>query len=236
MISRGFGHEAVIQVPRGIAVDEPLTPNIRCVFDRLLTRYGEQHWWPADSPFEVITGAVLTQNTSWTNAERALANLHTADALDPVRLVRAHSKTVAKWLRPSGCFNVKTRRLRALCQWVLDNGGLDTLSRRHTRALRDGLLTVNGVGPETADAILLYAFGRPVFVVDAYTRRVFSRLGLCDGDQTYKSLQQRFHFKLKPDVGVFGEYHALIVRHGKEVCRPRPLCSQCCLTEVCPYA
>ncbi|MDH3688856.1 MAG: endonuclease [Gammaproteobacteria bacterium] len=209
-------------------------PSIRHVYKRLRGRYGEQNWWPADSTFEIMVGAVLTQNTAWINVERALANLTVAGALDPVSLTTAHPKTVAKWLRPSGYFNVKTKRVRALCRWLLQNGGLARIARWDTDRLRAELLAVNGVGQETADDILLYAFQRPLFVVDAYTRRIFSRLGLCVADESYDSLQSHFHSELPHKVPIFNNYHALIVHHGKHVCRVRPLCVDCCLADICP--
>lgn len=209
-------------------------PGFQHIFNRLQVRYGRQQWWPGDSAFEVMVGAVLTQNTAWVNVERALANLRSATAMDPQCLVSVAPKTLATWLRPSGYFNVKTKRLRALCRWVLDSHGLPALSRETTALLRSGLLSVHGVGPETADAILLYAFQRPVFVVDAYTRRIFSRLNLCEQNEEYESLRLRFQSKLPQDVPLLNEYHALIVRHGKGTCKPRPLCHKCCLADMCP--
>lgn len=205
------------------------------VYQRLFDAYGPQHWWPGETPFEIMVGAILTQNTAWTNVERAIANLQSADLLDPAAIVAADLPTLATCLRPSGYFNVKAERLRAFCDWFLTQGGLPGLSDLDTTVLRRALLAVKGVGPETADDILLYAFERPVFVVDSYTRRIFSRLGLVAADIGYEPLRARFEHTLEPDVALFNEYHALIVRHGKAVCRPKPRCAECCLRPHCHW-
>jgi endonuclease-3 related protein len=209
---------------------------LRMVYARLLRRYGPQHWWPGDTPFEVMVGAVLTQNTAWVNVERAIANLVEANALDPARMAAMSETRLGELLRPSGYFNVKARRLRSFCRWYLATGGYDRLSMLDTDDLRRQLLAVHGVGPETADDILLYAFTRPVFVIDAYTRRIFGRLGLITGDEDYETLRRCFETGLKRDVPLYNEFHALIVRHGKDVCRPRPLCGECCFARsACAY-
>ncbi len=183
-----------------------------------------------------MVGAVLTQNTAWSNVEKAIANLKNARALSPESIVHVHPKRLASWLRPSGYFNVKGRRLRALCRWLIEQGGVVPLRKMPTRELRAALLSVHGIGPETADDILLYAFDRPVFVVDAYTRRIFSRLGVIEGTETYEAIRKFFEDALGPDAAVFNEYHALIVNHGKEVCRRRPRCQVCCLADECASA
>lgn len=206
------------------------------VYLQLLDHYGPQHWWPGDTPFEVMVGAILTQNTAWTNVERALANLVQHERLDAARIVAARKDHLANWLRPSGYFNVKAERLQNFCRWYLDAGGFSTLSRLDTTHLRQALLSVNGVGPETADDILLYAFERPVFVVDAYTRRLFSRLHLCAGNESYDTLRMAIESGLGPDVAMFNEFHALIVRHAKAVCRVRPCCDDCLFLARCPAA
>ncbi|NEX20091.1 endonuclease III domain-containing protein [Thiorhodococcus mannitoliphagus] len=208
----------------------------RGVFQTLFGAYGPQHWWPADSPFEVMVGAVLTQNTAWTNVERALQRLRDLDALAPEAILALPMEGLAEALRPAGYFNVKARRLSAFCQHYVASGGFEALSALETAALRRSLLDVNGVGPETADDMLLYAFERPVFVVDAYTRRIFSRLGLLDGDEVYEAIRKHFESALGPDVPLFNEYHALVVRHGKEVCKTRPNCAECVLRSRCPAA
>jgi endonuclease III related protein len=205
------------------------------VYRRLYAAHGPQHWWPSkDGPFEVMVGAVLTQNTAWTNVERAIANLKRERALNARAILNAHPKRLASWLKPSGYFNVKAKRLRAFCRWYQAQGGIKALRGLPTPRLRAALLTVNGVGPETADDILLYAFARPVFVIDAYTRRMFKRLGLIDGDEDYETLRALFERRVRKNVTRYNEYHALIVRHGKEICRTQPRCTICCLAGGCP--
>jgi endonuclease-3 related protein len=204
------------------------------IFDALHADYGPQHWWPGDTPFEVMVGAVLTQNTAWSNVEKAIANLVTRDMLDPGKIVSVRKDYLARWLKPSGYFNVKAERLRHFCRWYLESGGYPALRRIPTEKLRQSLLSVHGIGPETADDILLYAFRRPVFVIDAYTRRLFSRLGLIAGDEPYEMLRVMIEQTLGPDVELFNEYHALIVQHAKGVCRTRPVCDSCILNTRCP--
>lgn len=170
---------------------------------------------------------MLTQNTAWPNVERAIANLRAAYRLDPARLPALAEPALARLIRPAGCPNVKARRLLALVGWLQDQGGLEDLRRRSTASVRAGLLNVHGVGPETADAILLYALGRPSFVIDAYTRRVLSRYGLASGGEPYEHLRAVFERALPPDPLLFGEFHALLVRLAKTHCRARALCPGC---------
>jgi endonuclease-3 related protein len=203
------------------------------VHDRLLRAYGPQHWWPADGPFEVMVGAILTQNTSWTNVERALQALQRAGLDSAEAIAQCDAPELAQLLRPVGYFNVKARRLQAFCRWYLSRGGCERLRTRPTSELRADLLDVHGIGPETADDILLYAFRRPVFVIDAYTRRLFRRLGMVPGDPGYEHLRAWLEAALGPQVALYNEYHALIVRHAKLACRTRPLCSDCCLAALC---
>ena len=204
------------------------------IFHRLFAANGHQRWWPGDSAFEIMIGAVLTQNTAWTNVEKAIANLKCAKALSPEAIVRAHPRRLAAWLRPSGYFNIKAKRLKAMCRWLIEAGGVNKIAKFTTHDLRQVLLNVHGIGPETADDILLYAFNRPVFVIDAYTRRIFARLGLIAGDEHYETLRSQFESELGSSVSLFNEYHALIVVHGKDVCKKRPLCGSCSLAEDCP--
>jgi endonuclease-3 related protein len=178
-----------------------------------------------------MVGAVLTQNTSWLNVERAIDNLRRADLLRPEAIMALSSDELALHLRPSGYFNVKSRRLQALCQWLLAEDAAESLD---TDSLRRQLLSIHGIGPETADDILLYAYQRPVFVIDAYTRRLISRLGLMDGSLRYEALQAGFERGLTADVALFNEYHALIDHHAKQVCRPKPRCEACFLRKQCP--
>lgn len=204
------------------------------VFNRLFNAYGPQHWWPGETPFEVMVGAVLTQNTAWTNVERAIANLKANDSLEPHAIIAVSHAKLATWLQPSGYFNIKATRLRNFCHWYLAHGEFAGLQQWDTETLRKGLLSVNGVGPETADDMLLYAFERPVFVIDAYTRRLFSRLDMVAGDEGYEHLRALFEAKLPLEVPLFKELHALIVQHAKDVCKKRPLCAACCLKKTCP--
>lgn len=214
----------------------PLSPprRVRRIHDRMYAAYGPQGWWPADHSFEVMVGAVLTQNAAWTNVEYALEQLGAAVPLDPRSIAGLSSERLGALIRPSGYFNVKARRLHSLCRFVIDAGGVDELGRWRTDALRAGLLNVHGVGRETADDILLYAFHRPVFVIDAYTRRIFARLGSCAGNESYETLRIGFERALGPDVPLYQEYHGLIVRHAKQACRVRPACEGCCLRRLCP--
>jgi endonuclease-3 related protein len=209
--------------------------SLKKTFERLLSHYGPQHWWPADSPFEVMVGAVLTQNTAWSNVARAISNLKEDGRLAPEAIVGLSDVALAELIRPAGYFNVKARRLKNFCQWYLDQGGYDVLSSLETPNLRKRLLSVNGIGPETADDMLLYAINRPVFVVDAYTRRLFSRLGNVNGNEDYEELRRMFEKKIGPDVPKYNEYHALIVRHAKEICRTVPRCNDCCLAHHCRF-
>jgi endonuclease-3 related protein len=216
------------------AIMRAMKRRLLTVYRRLLTAHGPQHWWPGDSPFEIMVGAVLTQNTAWSNVERAIANLKRAGALTPEAIIAAPHRKLAAWLKPSGYFNIKAQRLRAFCAWLLQHGGARRLAKWPTDKLRHELLAVHGVGPETADDILLYAFKRPVFVIDAYTRRILSRLGMIGGDEPYEVLRQMFETRLGANEPLFNEYHALIVAHAKDICRPRPRCAQCCLARSCP--
>ncbi len=212
--------------------------SIPSIYDTLYRRYGPQHWWPGETPFEVMVGAILTQNTAWSNVEKAIVNLKQNAALCPDKIIDIEHDRLAQWLRPSGYFNIKAKRLKNYCRWYREQGGYDALQQFETGALRHRILSVNGVGPETADDILLYAFNRPVFVIDAYTRRIFSRLELIDSDTGYEHLRQTFEEALasrRNRVNLFNEYHALIVNHAKDVCRKRPLCEQCCLAKQCRF-
>ena len=209
------------------------------VYDRLLARYGVQGWWPAESQFEVMVGAVLTQATAWTNVEKAIANLRRAEALSPRAVREMDAAELEALIKPSGFFRVKARRLRALCDFIgaRFSDDLDAMAREPAESLRREILEVDGVGEETADDILLYALGFPIFVVDAYTRRVFHRLGASAEDARYADLQRMFHAALPRDAALFNEYHALIVRHAAARCRKRnPLCDGCPLADACEYA
>ncbi len=205
------------------------------VFDLLLEAYGKQHWWPAETAFEVMIGAVLTQNTAWSNVERAIANLKQAEVLHLNGILGLPKEELAELIRPSGYFNVKAQRLQNYCRFLSENGGEDAMRKMALKSARSALLSINGVGAETADDILLYALELPVFVVDAYTRRIFSRLGMLHGDEGYEEIRTGFEEALGPHVPLFKEYHALIVRHGKETCKTKPHCDQCGLFGVCVF-
>jgi len=203
------------------------------MFDLLLDHFGPQHWWPGETVMEIMTGAILTQNTNWKNVEKAIGNLKKENLLS-VEALRAISLTsLAEKIRPAGYFNVKAGRLKNLIDFIVKryNGDLASLLTEETMELREGLLSVKGVGPETADSIVLYAAQRPVFVIDTYTHRILNRHELADDQATYYNLQELFMDNLPEDVKLFNDFHALIVMTGKEYCRRKPLCESCPLAE-----
>ena len=209
---------------------------LRSIYRRLLRRFGPSGWWPGETPFEVCLGAILVQNTSWTNAERALVRLRRAGRLSFEGLSGLSSSRIAPLIRPSGTYRIKARRIRAVLDF-LDHaygGRIDAMTVEDPWVLRRRLLAVHGIGRETADSIVLYAAGLPLFVVDAYTRRVFSRLGVLDPRLGYDSIQRFFMDHLPRDPALYNEFHAQIVRLGKDVCRPRPRCGECPLDAICP--
>lgn len=200
------------------------------IHDRLLAHFGPQHWWPGDDPFEITVGAILTQNTSWTNVEKAIANLKAAGYLSCAGLSSLPLEALAELIRPAGYFNVKARRLSNFLRMVEQQyqGDFAGMLLEDTGILRQRLLGVKGVGPETADSILLYAADRPVFVIDAYTHRILVRHNFIDEDTDYYGMQTLFTDVLPPARPLFNEFHALIVRTGKEFCKKaKPLCNVC---------
>lgn len=207
----------------------PLRRRLLRLYDRLLRRYGPQGWWPGRSRLEIVAGAVLTQNAAWRNAERALARLRAARALDLGAMLALSPARLAALVRPSGTYRLKAARLRALARHVRarHGGRLARLLALPLPALRQELRAIPGIGPETADAIALYAAGRPILVVDAYTRRILARHGLVPADADYGTLQALLMAHLPHDPALFNEFHALLVRVGKEHCRPRPRCAGC---------
>lgn len=207
------------------------------VYHRLYAAYGPQGWWPGGSPFEIVVGAILTQAAAWTNVEKAIDSLKAAGVLSPQGIMETPVDELARLVYPAGYYNAKARKLKAFAQMLFERhgGDLDRLSTLPLSELRRELLATHGIGPETADAVILYAAGRPCFVIDAYTRRVFRRLGLAPARDDYGSWQTLFEEALPPDVSLFNEYHALIDRHAKAYCRKEPLCEQCFLREVCAY-
>jgi len=203
------------------------------LYQRLMRRYGTQPWWPAESAFEVIVGAVLTQNAAWSNVEQAIDVLKAEDLLSLPAVLDSDQQRLAAAIRPSGYFNVKAKRLRNLCLFLAEQGGVEEFAQQPLARQREGLLGVNGVGPETADDILLYALDRPVFVIDTYTRRLLQRHDLANGDESYEDLRAGFEQALPADVSMFQQYHALIVTHAKAACRKKPLCDACALAPDC---
>ena len=208
---------------------DPLRRRLLRLYEALVRRFGPQRWWPARAPLEVAVGAILAQNTAWSNVERAIERLKARRLLDARRLRALPSAELARLIRPSGTYRVKARRLKAFLDvlWQRFGGGFARLRLRPLAELRADLLSVPGIGPETADAILLYAAGRPVFVVDAYTRRVLARHRLVPPDIGYEPLRALFERHLPSDSVLFNEYHALLVAVGKRYCRRRPLCGSC---------
>jgi len=209
------------------------------IFQRLFVCFGPQHWWPAEEPFEVIVGAILTQSTTWTSVEKAISNLKKACLLSPAALRNIPVEKLAELIHSCGYFNAKAVKLKAFAEWlgVKYQDNLQKMFERDTSVLRNELLQVHGIGEETADSILLYAGNKPIFVIDAYTRRIIGRTGINPGGQKYQHYQELFMRNLPSDVAMFNEYHALLVALGKSVCRKRsPLCNRCCLQDICDYA
>jgi endonuclease-3 related protein len=199
------------------------------MFDLLVGYFGPQHWWPGETALEMMIGAVLTQNTSWKNVEKALNNLKALQLLSLDGLQSQTPSELAEKIRPAGYYNIKASRLKNLINFIFDRyeGDLTSLLVAETGELRQGLLSIKGIGPETADSILLYAAGRPIFVVDTYTHRILLRHGMTDEQASYDELQAFFMEHLPDDLKLFNEFHALIVRTGKEFCRKKPLCPGC---------
>lgn len=205
------------------------------IYNRLYQFFGPRGWWPAEAPFEVMVGAVLTQNTSWANVEKAILNLKREKLLTPQRLNKVKLARLAKHIRPAGYFNVKAKRLKSLVGFLFKEykGNLKRMRGEDIGTLRVKLLAVHGIGPETCDSILLYALDKPVFVIDAYTKRIFSRCGITKEDVPYEDLQSIFTGNLPENAKLYNEYHALIVQLGKDVCRKKPRCGVCCIRALC---
>ncbi len=203
------------------------------IFDRLYKFFGPQGWWPAETPFEVCVGAILTQNASWKNVERAIKNLKEINLLTPEALYNLSEKELSELIKPSGFYNLKAKRLKNFIHFLFENygGSLEKMKEEEPETLRKKLLEIKGLGPETVDSILLYALDKPFFVVDAYTYRILSRHGLCPEETSYEELQSLFHENLDKDTDLFKEYHALLVACGKNFCKKRePLCKDCPLS------
>jgi len=214
-----------------------LSDRLNEIYELLLEAYGPQHWWPAESPLEVLVGAVLTQNTNWQGVEKAMASLKKRhNLLSPHKLQAMPTEDLARLIKPTGYYNLKARRLKNLIEFVTEaySGDLETMKQTETGRLRKELLAVTGVGPETADSILLYALQKPVFVVDTYTYRVMSRHGLVGEEVSYDELQELFTQHLPLEMKLFNEYHALLVRVGKLHCQRKPRCQGCPLEPLLP--
>jgi len=204
------------------------------IYELLYEYFGPQHWWPGQSALEIIVGAVLTQNANWGNVEKAINNLKAAKSLSTERLYNMDIPELAQLIRPAGYYNLKAGRLKNFINCLVEdfNGELCALRKLDTERLREKLLSIKGIGPETADSILLYAFEKPVFVVDAYTARIATRHGLIEPAADYETLRDLFQSNLPQETQLFNEYHALLVRVGKEFCRPRPKCVGCPLEKL----
>ena len=219
--------------------DQALSQILLAIFARLMARYRPQYWWPAGSPFEVMVGAILTQNTGWRNVERAIENLRRERLLNPGKLYRLPRRKLARMIKPAGYYNIKAKRLSNFLAFLHRNHRADIkkISSLETGKLRQQLLAVNGIGPETADSILLYALNKPVFVVDVYTRRVLGRHGLVKDSASYDEVQKIFMQNVQNKVKLYNEYHALLVRLAKEFClKNKPRCSPCPLNSRSCYA
>lgn len=206
------------------------------IYELLYERYGKQFWWPGETQFEIIVGAILTQNTNWQNVEKAIARLKQHDMLDAAAMHNADIAELAELIRPAGYYNIKAKRLKNFLDWLFENydGCLETLNHHSEYSLREELLSIKGIGRETADSILLYAFNKPVFVVDTYTARILGRHQLIDEYFDYEQIKELFEDNLAQDTKLFNEFHALIVRVGKEHCKPKPKCKGCPL-ECLPH-
>lgn len=203
---------------------------IRRFYEELHKKFGPQGWWPGESALECILGAILTQNTSWKNVEKAIDNLKRENLISMEDLSLIHTNELAELIRPSGYYNQKAIKIKNFISFLVEEfaGSLDSMFATERLQLRKKLLSIKGIGPETADSIMLYAGGMPVFVVDAYTWRVLHRHGLVPETTSYGEIQELFTDSLPEDAGVFNEYHALLVKLGKEHCRKRePLCAGC---------
>jgi len=208
---------------------KPIKKKLVVIYDTLYKFFGPQHWWPGETPFEVAVGAILTQNTNWGNVEKAITNLKNSESLDAYILHKMPHRRLASLIKPAGYFNIKAKRLKHFLTFLIDhyNGRIESMRGRDAYALRHQLLDINGIGPETADSILLYALEKPFFVIDAYTKRVLERHKIVSEEATYHELQELFHRNLNTDVSLFNEYHALFVMVGKHYCKPKPRCDEC---------
>ncbi|MGQ9503703.1 MAG: endonuclease III domain-containing protein [Thermogutta sp.] len=212
------------------------TPSLYEIYKKLYDAFGPQNWWPGDGPFEVLVGAILVQNTSWSNVEKAIWRLREEGLMSPEKLYWLKDEELEEFIKPVGYYRIKARRLKNVLRYLLKRhgGSLKQMFALPIDQLRRELLEINGVGPETADSIILYAGNLPTFVVDAYTVRIFSRHGWVDSQIDYHGLKDFFESQLEPDAALYNEYHALLVRLGKDYCKKRPRCDQCPLQDYLP--
>ncbi len=211
-----------------------LTEKLMQIHDLLLSSYGRQGWWPGSGSFETVVGAILTQNTNWANVEKALDRLKAAGALDAEKLHNMDQDALAQLIRPAGYYNIKAGRLKNFLNWMYENyhGNLEAIAGMSVYSLREELLSIKGIGRETADSILLYAFDKPVFVIDTYTARVMIRHGLIEHEADYEQLRDLFESSLPADTKLYNEFHALLVQVGKKHCKPKPKCQGCPLESL----
>jgi endonuclease-3 related protein len=206
------------------------------IYRCLLACFGQQHWWPGDTPFEVMVGAILTQSASWHNVELAIENLKQAGSLSPRALRQIPAAELAGHIHSSGYYNAKAKKLKAMVKWLsVYEDDLEKAFAGELDDKRNELLGIHGIGLETADSMLLYAGGKPAFVIDAHTRRITERIGIAPQKDSYDAFQKLFTSNLEQDTQLFNEYHALLVKLGKDVCRKKPLCTTCVLKEMCSY-
>jgi endonuclease-3 related protein len=229
-----LNYESIYIHPRADAITEFLLKT----YQILLSHYGHQDWWPAENPFEVIVGAILTQSAAWTNVEKAIDNLKKIEPLTPAFLRRISPDELSNLIFPAGYHNAKTVKIKTFVEWLEEHydNNLDKLFALDTPLLREELVSIYGIGEETADSIILYAAQKPVFVIDAYTRRVMHRLGIAPDINSYAEFQMLFMKHLPQDEQLFNEYHALFVCHGKLTCKRKPHCESCCLNGLCKFA
>ncbi len=204
------------------------------MYKALYNAFGPQHWWPGKTPFEVAVGAILTQNTNWGNVEKAIKNLKSHKIFSARALHKMQRKQLSLLIKPAGYFNIKAKRLKEFIAFLVNyyKGSMEKMKTEDTQFLRERLLNVNGIGPETADSILLYALEKPVFVIDAYTKRIMQRHKLVSEKTTYYEMQALFHKSLPQNTKLFNEYHALFVKLGKDYCKTKPKCGGCPLEVI----
>jgi len=226
---------------------------IKTIYNNLYSHFGKQHWWPVTKDNEIIPkyhkniklnnkqkleicfGAILTQNTNWKNVEKAIIQLNKNQLININKIIKINNKKLAKIIKNSGYHNQKAIKLKNFCSFLLNNynGNIENFFNNNIEILRNELLSINGIGPETADSIILYAAKKPIFVIDAYTKRIMNRIGY--KEETYDELQNLFMNNLKPNEKIFNEYHALLVELGKNICKTKPLCNKCPINKMCNY-